>query len=118
MDVITQSKLLMHESCSRVYSIEHFCEQVGVPYHTLRKLFRRLEGTSLSAYWQRCRLQKAEELLSDPEKRIFEVAYEMEFSADGNFTNWFKKRKGMTPTVYKQIFSGGGGEFPERGQNL
>jgi len=41
---------------------------------------------------------KAEELLSKPNRLIFEVAYEMGFSSEGNFTNWFKKLKRMTPT--------------------
>jgi transcriptional regulator GlxA family with amidase domain len=44
------------------------------PDHTVRKLFRRAEGISLAEYWQRCRLQKAEELLSNPGEYIFEVA--------------------------------------------
>jgi AraC-like DNA-binding protein len=78
------------------------CENLEIPYHTLRKLFRRVEGISLAEYWQRCRLHKVEELLANQGKYIFEVAYEMGFSSDGNFTNWFKKQKGMTPKAYRQ----------------
>jgi len=100
--VVARLKQLMHESCGRADSIEHLCEKVGMPYHTLRKLFRRVEGISLVEYWHRCRLQKAEELLANEDKLIFEVACEMGFSSDGNFTNWFKKHKGMTPKAYRQ----------------
>jgi two-component system response regulator YesN len=102
LDLITQTKQLMHESRGHADSIEHLCEKIKIPYHTLRKLFRRVEGISLIEYRRRCRLQKAEELLSNPNKYIFEVAYEMGFSSDGNFTNWFKKYKGMTPKAYRQ----------------
>lgn len=100
--MVLQIKQFMHDSCGRADSIEHLCEKVETPYHTVRKLFRRVEGISLVEYWQRCRLQKAEELLSNQDKYIFEVAYEMGFSSDGNFTNWFKKQKGITPKVYRQ----------------
>ncbi len=100
--MVLRIKKLMRESCDRADSIEHLCANVAIPYHTLRKLFRRFEGISLVDYWQRCRLQKAEELLSNQNKYIFEVAYEMGFSSDGNFTNWFKKQKGMTPKAYRQ----------------
>jgi len=102
LDLLARLKRLMHESCGRADSIEHLCENLEIPYHTLRKLFRRVEGISLAEYWHRCRLQKAEELLANKDKLTFEVAYEMGFSSDGNFTNWFKKHKGMTPKVYRQ----------------
>ena len=115
MEAISQIKQLMHKSCGQACSVEHFCEQVGVPYHTLRKLFRREEGMSLLEYWQLCRLQKAEELLSEQKGLIFEVAYELGFSSEGNFTNWFKKLKGMTPTTYKRQAQRGGSAH--KGQN-
>jgi AraC-like DNA-binding protein len=102
LDLVGQLKHLMHKSCGHADSIEHLCEEIGMPYHTLRKLFRRVEGIRLIEYWQRCRLHKAEKLLANKDKLVFEVAYEMGFSSDGNFTNWFKKQKGMTPKAYRQ----------------
>jgi len=101
-ELVARIKQLMQESCGHADSIEHLCENLEIPYHTLRKLFRRVEGISLVEYWQRCRLQKAEELLANEDKYIFEVANEMGFSSDGNFTNWFKKQKGITPKAYRQ----------------
>jgi len=100
MDAVSRIKKIMRESCNQAHSVQHFCARIDISYHTLRKLFRRREGLSLSKYWQRCRLQKAEELLSQ-NKYVFEVAYQMGFSSEGNFTNWFKKHKGMTPREYK-----------------
>lgn len=102
VDLVARIKQLMHESCGHADSIEHLSENLEIPYHALRKLFRRVEGISLAEYWQCCRLQKAEELLANGNKYIFEVAYEMGFSSDGNFTNWFKEQKGMTPKAYRQ----------------
>lgn len=107
VDLVARIKQLMHESCGHADSIEHLSENLEIPYHTLRKLFRRVEGISLVEYWQHCRLQKAEELLTSRDKLIFEVAYEMGFSSDGNFTNWFKKQKGMTPKAYRQSLQRG-----------
>ena len=104
MDSISLIKQLMNEATSRPYTIEYLCEKVEIPYHTLRKLFRRIEGISLSEYWHQCRLQKAEELLLNTDKYIFEIAHEIGFSSDGNFTNWFKKRNGITPKEYRQKF--------------
>jgi len=57
-ELVAQIKQLMQESCGHADSIEHLCENIEIPYHTLRKLFRRVEGISLVEYWQRCPLAK------------------------------------------------------------
>ena len=101
MDAITQVKQLMLESYKSPHSIEELCELVGESYHTFRKQFRRVEGITLSEDYQRLRLQEAERLLGDSEKRIFEVVSEIGLSDEGNFTNWFKKKTGLTPTAYR-----------------
>lgn len=83
LTMVVRIKQLMHESYGHADSIEHLSENLEIPYHTLRKLCRRVEGISLVEYWQRCRLHWAEELLSNQDKYIFEVAYEMGFSPMG-----------------------------------
>jgi len=102
LEEISQIKQLMKESCERFHSVELLCEQIGVTYHSFRKSFRRSEGVCLSEFLQRCRLQKAEELLSTTDKYIFEVANKMTFSSDAYFTNWLKKQTGITPTEYRE----------------
>jgi AraC-like DNA-binding protein len=118
MDPVSRIKQVMHESCGSANSLEQLCEQVEIPYHTVRKLFRRIEGISLLEYWHHCRLQRAEEQLSSTDKYIFEVAYEMGFSSEGNFTNWFKKHKGMTPREYRQQAQRREGCYSKLGQKL
>ncbi|GEM_PF-5787464 len=56
LELVTRLKRLMHGECGHADSIEHLCEKVGLPYHTLRKLFRRVEGIRLVEYWHGCRL--------------------------------------------------------------
>ena len=101
-DKISQIKQLMKESCEEFHSVDFLCEQIGVTYHTFRKSFRDSEGVGLSEFLQQCRLQKAEELLSDEEICIYEVAIKMGFSSDAYFTNWFKKQTGITPTAFRE----------------
>ena len=85
---ISQIKRLMKQSCEEFHSVELLCEQIGVTYHTFRKEFRRNEGFSISEFLQRCRLQKAEELLSHKGNCIYQGANKIGFSSDGNFTWW------------------------------
>lgn len=92
----------MNKNNGQNQTLEELCEQINVPYHSLRKIFRRAEGLTLLEYWQLCRIQKAEQLLSTTDKYIYEVAYDLGFTSDGNFTNWFKKHKGVTPKEYRR----------------
>lgn len=108
MEIISRVKELILQNCRCFSSVVQFCEEVNIPYHTLRKLFRREVGMSMSEYYQKARLNKAEELLSDPDLRIFEVATEMGFKDDSYFSKWFKRMKGMAPTVFRQQLAGGG----------
>ena len=46
-------------------------------------------------------LEIAKEKLSEPMKRVNEVAAEMGFQQPQNFSNWFKKMEGCTPKEYR-----------------
>lgn len=104
MDAIARVKQLMLETYKSPYSIEELCDLVGESYHTFRKQFRRVEGICLSEYYQRLRLQEAERLLRETDMRIFEIAYELGFADESNFSKWFYKRKNIWPTVYREQF--------------
>jgi transcriptional regulator GlxA family with amidase domain len=56
------------------------------------------------AYLQKIRISKAMELLEISEKNIVEIAYEVGFGDQNNFTKQFKLRTGMTPTQYRGQF--------------
>lgn len=47
-------------------------------------------------------LDVAKRKLSETNKRVNEVAYEMGFQQPQNFTNWFKKLEGCTPLHYQK----------------
>ncbi len=102
MDVIVRVKQLMMKWCDRPCSVEELCDELGVPYHTLRKLFRRSEGTSLCQYYHTVRLAKAEKMLAQPDSRVLEVAIALGFRDESYFSRWFKKRKGMAPTTFQK----------------
>ena len=102
MDVVVQVKQLMVKWCNRACSVEELCAEIGIPYHTLRKLFRRSEGISLCQYYHTVRLDKAEQLLARPDSRVLEVAIALGFRDESYFSRWFKKRKGIAPTTFKK----------------
>jgi AraC-like DNA-binding protein len=70
----------------------------------LRTLQRRLKdyGCTFSSIFDRVRYQKAEELLSDREIKITDIAFELGYNDGAHFSRAFKRWSGLSPKQYRQ----------------
>ena len=79
--------------------------QVAAAVHTslfyFCKLFRRVTGTTFTEFVSRTRLEKAKNLLLNPNLRISEIAYEVGFQSLTHFNRVFKKVERESPTCYR-----------------
>jgi AraC-like DNA-binding protein/ligand-binding sensor protein len=66
------------------------------------KLFKRATGLTFTDYLSRVRIEKAKTLLSDRNRRVSEVAYEVGFQSLTHFNRVFRKLTGQSPTDYRQ----------------
>jgi AraC-like DNA-binding protein/ligand-binding sensor protein len=66
------------------------------------RLFKRATGLTFTQYLARLRIEKAKSLLLDPQRRINEVAYEVEFQSLTHFNRVFKDIVGQSPTSYRR----------------
>jgi two-component system response regulator YesN len=82
-------------------------ERLGVPYHTLRKEFRRKTGMTLGKFIIRTRVKQAKQLLTITDLLCFEVSYAVGFSREDVAARTFKAHTGMTMQGYRRRFSDG-----------
>jgi AraC-like DNA-binding protein len=68
----------------------HFC-----------KIFKKATGLNFTEYVSRVRVEKARNLLLNPNLRISEIAYEVGFQSLTHFNRVFKKITGQSPTDYR-----------------
>jgi AraC-like DNA-binding protein len=66
------------------------------------KLFKRHTGLNFTEYVSRLRIEKARELLANPNLRISEIAYEVGFQSLTHFNRVFRKLIGEAPTSYRE----------------
>jgi AraC-like DNA-binding protein len=66
------------------------------------KLFKRHTGVNFTEYVSRMRIEKARELLLNPNLRISEIAYEVGFQSLTHFNRVFRKLIGEAPTTYRE----------------
>ena len=65
------------------------------------KLFRKATGLKFTDYLSRVRIEKAKNLLLNPNVRISEVAYEVGFQSLTHFNRVFRKVVGESPREYR-----------------
>jgi len=74
----------------------------GISEVYLRKLFDRQFGTSPKQYILDLRLERAKQLLREPDKSVTAVAEDCGFSGVYHFCRSFKEKVGLTPTQYRK----------------
>jgi len=71
----------------------------------ISRRFKQRFSVNLSDYIQTIRLNRAKELLSETEARIYEIALEVGYQDDKYFRKVFKKQFGMTPNEFRELLS-------------
>lgn len=72
------------------------------PYHFI-KVFKEYTGKTPYEYLMQLKIHKAKELLSSHNLTITEVCFTCGFNNLSNFTTFFKKKTGVTPSEYRKI---------------
>ena len=65
------------------------------------KMFKRATGLHFTQYLARVRIEKAKNLLLNPNLRISEIAFEVGFQSLTHFNRVFKRLTGQSPTEYR-----------------
>ena len=81
---------------------KHLAATVELSPSHLRHLFKQQMGTSITAFARELRLQLAGQLLRTTFRSLKQIRYDVGIPDASNFVRDFKRRFGMTPSVYRQ----------------
>ena len=76
-------------------------EEVGISAAYLSKIYKQKKGIGFAESLNRIRMEKAVEMLNDPEYKSYEIAYHVGYDSPKNFTRAFKSYYNMTPRDYR-----------------
>jgi len=106
--VITRAKKYIEEHHTEDISLGEVAKSVHTSLYYFCKIFKKHTGLHFTEYVSRIRLEKAKNLLLNPNLRISEIAYEVGFQSLTHFNRVFKKIVGQSPTEYRgRIFTAG-----------
>lgn len=103
-EFIRRVKAAIEENFHRdSFSVKELSEMMKMEYVTFYRKFKAIMNENAKKTIQDRRLSKARELLiSEPSKRIREIAFEVGFNDPGHFSKTFKEVVRMTPKEFRE----------------
>ncbi len=98
---IARAKQYIQEHQSEELPLGQVARAVHMSTFYFCKMFKKATGTHFTDYVSRVRVEKARNLLLNPNLRISEIAYEVGFQSLTHFNRIFKKLLGQSPTQYR-----------------
>ena len=83
------------------FGVETIASQVNMSVSTFRRRLLAVTGKSPKAYIQAIQMERAIQLLDDPNQPVAQIAQLCGFSETSNFSHTFKRVYGCTPTQYR-----------------
>lgn len=95
----------INDNCTENITLEEAADIAGFSKYHFTRLFKEFTGTNFYRYLSRKRIANAEQMLSNPDYSVTEVAMQSGFASPGAFIRMFKQVKGCTPTEFREMYS-------------
>ncbi|GAA4058912.1 hypothetical protein GCM10022410_02620 [Amphibacillus indicireducens] len=101
-DVIKQIKQYIIDHSSEEISLDLLADRVGLSTIYISKMFKEKLGINYIDFLTECRIEKAKELIQNPEKSIKEISYDVGYHDPNYFSKVFKKTTGISPMTFRE----------------
>jgi AraC-like DNA-binding protein/ligand-binding sensor protein len=100
--IIKRAKEYIYEHHTEHLSLARAAKAVNMSTFYFCKMFKKVTGINFTDYLSRVRIEKAKNLLLNPNLRVSEIAFEVGFESLTHFNRVFKKLLGQSPTEYRE----------------
>jgi len=99
---VARARQFIHEHWNEEFSLADVARFAAISPFYLCKKFKEVTGLHFTDYVARIRVEKAKELLNNPNYRVSEIAYQAGFQSLSHFNRCFKRVTGESPTTCRQ----------------
>lgn len=99
---IARARKFIEDHQTEHLSLGQVARAVNMSTFYFCKLFKKATGINFTDYVSRVRMERAKNLLLNPNVRVTEVAYEVGFQSLTHFNRVFRKVEGESPTSYRR----------------
>jgi AraC-like DNA-binding protein/ligand-binding sensor protein len=99
---VIRAKEFIRQNFQEDISLADVARAVCTSRFTICKLFRRHAGVTFTEFVSQFRVERAKELLANPNLRISEIAFTVGFQSITHFNRSFRALAGQAPTAYRE----------------
>lgn len=101
---VQRCKYFIDKNVTKKFSFDDLVQYVGIDQSYLSKLFRHVEGETITEYITRSRIKAAENMLKFSRYTTQEISDYLSFYDQSYFCKVFKSKVGLTPTEYRKKY--------------
>ena len=100
--IIDLARQYIEENYNKKITLADLSSMFSVSYTHFSTLFKKTTGSTFSEYLQKVRMEKACELLKNPQNRIQDIAIEVGYDNAYHFSRAFKNYLGVSPKHFRE----------------
>ena len=102
-ELISQIQFWLKTNLNSELTLHDIAQQFDMSQRSFTRRFKLATGINATQYWQKLKIQTAKELLAASNLSIQEVAFQVGYQDQANFTRLFKKTLSITPKAYRAM---------------
>jgi AraC-like DNA-binding protein len=99
---VTRARKFIEDNQATDISLADVAKAVNTSTFYFCKLFKKATGLNFTEYLSQVRIEKAKNLLLNPNLRVSEIGYEIGFQSLTHFNRVFRRIAGQSPTSYRE----------------
>jgi AraC family transcriptional regulator len=104
--VLRRAKEFLHDEMNRNPGMTELSAAVGMNVDHFSRMFKRSTGLAPHQYLGNIRLEQAKRLLAEGRTPIIDIAYEVGYENPSQFSAFFRKRTGLSPSEFRRARQG------------
>jgi two-component system response regulator YesN len=100
-NIIEQIKEVIQKKYNENITINDIAKEVYLSNTYLCMMYKQETGETVNEYLTKVRIERAKELLKDPQNKLYDICYSIGYVEPGYFSKIFKKHTGLSPTEYR-----------------
>ncbi len=93
----------MENHLAEAIGITEIAESIGISVSLASQIFKEKMDDTIYGYLTRLRIEKAEELLLNTDKKVGTIAFDVGYQHENSFIRVFRKYKNTTPGKYREM---------------